>query len=86
MLNIMGLRWHYMGGESVHIFLKLGILLADEPALEELISCKGHAGLKCCTLCANAVLENNPKGAESLALHNDWLKSIAECRLSAFCQ
>ena len=74
------------GGESVHIFLKLGILLADEPALKELISCKGHAGLKCCTLCANAVLENNPKGAESLALHNDWLKSIAERRLSAFCQ
>ena len=73
-------------GGSVHIFLKLGVLLADEPALKELISCKGHAGLKCCTICANAVLENNPKGAECLAKHDGWLKSIAERRLSALCQ
>ncbi len=46
-------------GEHVnvtHVFCEIGVLLADEPALKEMLDCKGHAGHKCCVLCANCSL------------------------------
>ena len=70
-------------GDTIHIYVKVGVLLADVPALKEVISSKGHSGMKPCTICANAVLEHPPRGTECLALHSDWLKSIKEPRLEA---
>jgi hypothetical protein len=43
-------------GNPVHIIAKLSVLFGDEPALKEMISCKGHAGLRPCLLCMNVVL------------------------------
>ena len=37
-----------------HIFAQVGCLLADMPALKEMLNCKGHGGHKCCCLCRNA--------------------------------
>ena len=37
-----------------HIFAQVGCLLADMPALKEMLGCKGHSGHKPCCLCRNA--------------------------------
>ena len=71
-------------GETIHVYIKVGVLLADVPALKEITSSKGHSGMKPCAICANAVLEHVPKGLDSLALHSTWLKSIKEPRLEAY--
>ena len=34
----------------------VGILLGDEPAIHDMILCKGHAGFKPCCLCINVIL------------------------------
>ena len=70
-------------GETIHVYIKVGALLADVPAIKEIISSKGHSGMKCCSICANAVLESPPGGLDSLAEHSTWLKSIREPRLEA---
>jgi len=36
------------------IFAKVGVLLADVPALKEILGCKGHSGHKPCCMCRNA--------------------------------
>ena len=51
--------------EGIRILAGVGVLLADEPALKEMLSCKGHAGNKCCCLCLNASLHN----AKGIPLH-----------------
>ena len=79
----IGVTLDLHSGDTIRIYVKVGVLLADVPALKEVISSKGHSGMKCCTICANAVLEHVPKGLDSLALHSDWLKSIKEPRLEA---
>ena len=38
------------------IVASVGVMLADEPALKELLDCKGHAGTKPCCLCVDATL------------------------------
>ena len=50
----------YDGTRRVKIFAKLGVVLADEPALKEMLSLKGHQGLKPCILCLNATLYKTP--------------------------
>ena len=66
--------------EGIRILAGVGVILADEPALKEMLSCKGHAGNKCCCLCLNASLHNAkgiplhilcPKLAGSIA-RTDW--------------
>ncbi len=37
-----------------HIFAEAGCLLADLPAIKEMLGCKGHSGHKPCCLCRNA--------------------------------
>jgi hypothetical protein len=37
-----------------HIFAEVGVLIADLPALKEMVGCKGHGGHKPCFLCRNA--------------------------------
>jgi len=70
--------------ETCTVFAKLGVLLADEPALKELLACKGHAGTKPCPLCMNVVLQCAPGGGEPLHLHSEYAVSIAETDSSRF--
>ena len=51
--------------EGIRILAAVGVLLADEPALKEMLSCKGHSGNKCCCLCLNASLHK----AKGIPLH-----------------
>ena len=44
-VRINGVTLEFATGESVTIFLDIGVILADEPALKEMLECKGHAGL-----------------------------------------
>ena len=64
------------------IYVRLGVILADEPALKEILSCKGHAGHHCCAICKNCVLLSPPGGADSYAMHSTYLKDISEKTLS----
>ena len=41
-----------------HIFAEVGCLLADLPAIKEMLGCRGHAGHKPCCLCRNATNHN----------------------------
>ena len=43
-----------------HIFAEVGRLLADMPALKEMLGCKGHSGHKPCMLCRNATNHSIP--------------------------
>jgi hypothetical protein len=42
-----------VGGHDTTIYAKIGCVIADEPGLKEVLSCKGHAGSKPCLLCKN---------------------------------
>ena len=67
------------GGERKLVFARLGCLLADEPALKELLGCKGHAGTKPCVLCLNVVQHSIPGSPDdSYHADSDYLVSIAE--------
>jgi uncharacterized protein (UPF0332 family) len=72
--------------ELVTIFASIGIVLADEPAVKEIYSCKGHSGAKPCLICMNAVSHNGQGGADGLHEHGAYPVSIRVLRLSAFKQ
>ena len=59
-----GVIVEFDGSQQMHLFMKVAILLADEPALKQMIGCKGHAGTKCCLLCANGTHPRPPGGAK----------------------
>ena len=40
-------------GRAMHIFAKVGAIVADEGALHAIYACKGASGLKPCLLCSN---------------------------------
>ena len=40
-------------GNSLHLWISLDIVVADEAALHYMYGCKGAGGLKCCLLCQN---------------------------------
>ena len=69
---------------SIKIFGRAAIFLADEPALNEMVAGKGHAGLKCCLLCVNCTLHNARAGSSALHTHSDYIKSIANPTLESF--
>ncbi len=46
----------------VQVFLKLGIVIADEAALHIMFVCKGAGGLKPCLLCQNVFNTKNTRG------------------------
>lgn len=46
-------------GEPVTILARVGVIFGDEPALKEMLDCKGHAGIKPCLLCKNIVLRSS---------------------------
>ena len=67
------------------IFAKMGCVLADEPAIKEVLACKGHAGTKPCVLCMNAVAHAH-SGAEGLHRHHDYPVSMVELDITKFKQ
>ena len=77
-----GISLEFPDESRCHVYIKLGCLLADEPALKELVSCKGHQGHHCCVLCKNCVLLNPPGGSDSYAQHSTYLKDISESDFS----
>jgi hypothetical protein len=71
-------------GQLVHIFARVAVMLADEPALKEMLGCKGHAGTKPCVLCQNITLEKAPGGGVPLHVHSEYVKSIANFDIREF--
>ena len=43
-------------GELELLFAKVGVIVADEPALKDMLYCKGHGGIKPCVRCLNVTL------------------------------
>ena len=64
------------------IFAKVGMLLADEPALKELLHCKGHAGIKPCCLCLDAT--HHHTGGIPLHVLSDKAVRIADPDWTSF--
>jgi hypothetical protein len=58
---VEGIRISCKGLGEHTVYAKMGILLADEPAIKEVMDSKGHAGTKACMLCANGVLHKQPR-------------------------
>ena len=67
--------------QRAHITAKIGVLLADEPALKEMTDCKGHAGHKCCLLCMNATLVNTQRPLHTVS---DYAVPISSTKLTDF--
>ena len=73
---------HGERAERATIFASVGVLLADEPALKELLHCKGHAGIKPCCLCMDATHHNT--GGTPLHVLTDKAVSMTDTNLGAF--
>jgi hypothetical protein len=73
------------GGGTIKVFAKLGILLADEPAIKEVLCCKGHSGTKQCAICANGVAERAGP-AQGLHAFSEYAVSTAVFDISKFKQ
>ena len=74
-IDVVGVALTLYGcGQAVRMFAKIGILLADEPAVKEMLACKGHAGLKPCLICMNGTLH---QAGDGLHAHSDYAVSIA---------
>ena len=71
------------GGEA-RIYAKIKGLLADEPALKEILACKGHGGLMRCPLCKNAAQHRGMGGHPPLWQTTDAAISIAETDITKF--
>ena len=78
-----GFDVRFANGTILHLYIKLGVVLCDEPAFSELTNCKGHAGHKPCFCCQNGCLAHVPGGAPPLSASNDWFKPITETIVSA---
>ena len=73
-----------VGGDAITLFARLQVILADGPALKDLLSCKGHAGTKPCSLCMNAVQHDGTNGGAPLHLFSDSIVSIVQPSLARF--
>ena len=71
-------------GETITVVAVLGCIVADEPALKEMLACTGHAGTKPCVLCLNAVPNKQPRSDHGLWESSDYLCSIAEPDIGKF--
>ena len=72
----VGVEWR--GGGVSQIFAKIGLMVADEPALKEMVGCKGHAGLKPCCLCVNCVSHTMPGDLPGVWTTEPWAVSILQ--------
>ena len=50
-------------GTRVHLFFRLGGVIADEAALHAVYACKGSSGLRPCMLCTNVYNYRNARQA-----------------------
>ena len=66
------------------IFARVGMFLADIPALAEIINCKGHSAIKPCWLCMSATHHKPPAGAAPMHLFSDYCTPITETRINKF--
>ena len=55
-IKLAGIRVHVKGQQPLHMFADVNVYFGDEPAIKEMIDCKGHAGHKPCCLCSNVCL------------------------------
>ena len=83
-IQLSGVSLKLYTGETVKMFAKVGVILADEPAIKDMIGCKGHAGTKPCLLCKNATHHKPPGDATPLHLVSDYAKPICEPDFSKF--
>ena len=49
----------YIRAAAARIFADVDVIFGDEPALKEMLDCKGHAGHKSCCLCSNMILHSS---------------------------
>ena len=56
-----------LGGVKFDLYLKLGVIFGDIPALSDMASAKGHGGTKACPLCMNFMI---PRGAAAAEIFN----------------
>ena len=83
-LELVGVRIKLHGDDdSIVLWGKIGCILADEPAIKEILSCKGHAGQKPCVLCMNCTA-HAPSGADGLHKHHRYPASISNTDFRAF--
>ena len=52
-LSVSGAFLQLSDGSTLHVWMRLGIVIADEAALHFAYACKGAAGFRPCLLCAN---------------------------------
>lgn len=75
-LRRSGINVELTGGTSVHLWMNLGIVLADEAALHAMYGCKGAAGLKPCLLCQNIFNHQNARGISENDM-DGWVQTHA---------
>ena len=76
-MELAGVNLEWPDGASHCIHACLGVMLGDEPALKDVIDCKGHAGLKICVLCKDIVIHKTTMGGEGIHLYSAYAKSFA---------
>ena len=69
---------------DVRIFANVHLILADLPALAEILSSKGHNGLKPCPLCMNATHHKPPSGAAPMHLYSEYCVPISDTNFANF--
>ena len=82
-LRRTGCSLRFPNGERKLLLADPSVLLADMPAIAECLLSKGHAGLMCCALCANATLQKS-RADEALHELTEAAVSIANTDLKAF--
>ena len=69
-------------GNYTKVFARVNLIISDEPALVEMISAKGHAGLKCCPKCMNAT-HHKPPGGLCPSITLEVIQSLSQRLTSA---
>ena len=71
-------------GKVIYIYAMLGSVFGDEPALKEMLGCKGHGGLRPCLLCMNVVLHRALGKTVALWEIDHYFKSIVTTDTTKF--
>ena len=66
-LQRAGIHLDLHDGTAVHLFVRFGMLLADEAALHAIYGFAGASGLKSCPLCRNVYAVGNKRGIKERA-------------------
>ena len=77
--SVVGCTVELLGDDKVvNIVAELGCIFADRPALQEMLSDKGHRGILCCPKCRNVTQHTAPHGGVPLWQISDSFVSICE--------